>query len=120
MHNERCTSGSEGGPEKPIGRKADRALRSDPTSLSLSTCTDPIGAAACTAVETIPGPVGRIGKQSAQPAPAGGGDRDRSGFGASASERRYERRARPEGVAQPFCPIARPTPHHATSRTGLR
>ncbi len=31
MHNERCTSGSEGGPEKPIGRKADRALRSDPT-----------------------------------------------------------------------------------------
>ena len=32
MHNERCTSGSEGGPEKPIGRKADRALRSDPTA----------------------------------------------------------------------------------------
>ena len=31
MHNERCTSGSEGGLEKPIGRKADRALRSDPT-----------------------------------------------------------------------------------------
>ena len=31
MHNERCMSGSEGGPEKPIGRKADRALRSDPT-----------------------------------------------------------------------------------------
>ena len=31
MHNERCTSGSGGGPEKPIGRKADRALRSDPT-----------------------------------------------------------------------------------------
>ena len=31
MHNERCTSGSEGGPEKPGGRKADRALRSDPT-----------------------------------------------------------------------------------------
>ena len=32
MHNERCTSGSVGGPEKPIGRKADRALRFDPTS----------------------------------------------------------------------------------------
>ena len=31
MHNERCTSGSEGEPEKPIGRKADRALRFDPT-----------------------------------------------------------------------------------------
>ena len=31
MHNERCTSGSEGGPEKPGGRKADRALRPDPT-----------------------------------------------------------------------------------------
>ena len=31
MHNERCTSGSEGGLEKPIGCKADRALRSDPT-----------------------------------------------------------------------------------------
>ena len=31
MHNERCTSGSEGGLGKPIGRKADRALRSDPT-----------------------------------------------------------------------------------------
>ena len=31
MHNERCLSGSEGGPEKPSGRKADRALRSDPT-----------------------------------------------------------------------------------------
>ncbi len=31
MHNERCTSGSEGGPKKPGGRKADRALRSDPT-----------------------------------------------------------------------------------------
>ncbi len=31
MHNERCTSGSEGGLEKPGGRKADRALRSDPT-----------------------------------------------------------------------------------------
>ena len=30
MHNERCTSGSEGGPKKPGGRKADRALRSDP------------------------------------------------------------------------------------------
>jgi hypothetical protein len=25
-----CTSGSEGGPEKPTSRKADRALRSDP------------------------------------------------------------------------------------------
>ncbi len=35
MHNERCTSGSEGGPEKPIGRKADRALRFDPTRISL-------------------------------------------------------------------------------------
>ncbi len=33
MHNERCTSGSEGGPEKPGGRKADRALRSDPTAI---------------------------------------------------------------------------------------
>ncbi len=31
MHNERCTSGSEGGLEKPTGRKAGRALRSDPT-----------------------------------------------------------------------------------------
>ena len=31
MHNERCTSGSEGGPKKPGGRKADRALRSAPT-----------------------------------------------------------------------------------------
>ena len=31
MHNERCTSGSEGGPENPGGRKADRALRPDPT-----------------------------------------------------------------------------------------
>ena len=31
MHNERCTSGSEGGPKKPGGRKADRALRPDPT-----------------------------------------------------------------------------------------
>jgi putative transposase len=27
---ETCTSGSEGGPEKPTSRKADRALRSDP------------------------------------------------------------------------------------------
>ena len=25
-----CTSGSEGGPERPTSRKADRALRSDP------------------------------------------------------------------------------------------
>jgi len=31
MHNERCTSGSEGGLEKPTGRKIGRALRSDPT-----------------------------------------------------------------------------------------
>ena len=31
MHNERCMSGSEGGLEKPTGRKAGRALRSDPT-----------------------------------------------------------------------------------------
>ena len=37
MHNERCTSGSEGGLEKPIGRKADRALRSDPTLNPLKT-----------------------------------------------------------------------------------
>jgi putative transposase len=28
--SESCTSGSEGGPEKPIHRKMDRALRSDP------------------------------------------------------------------------------------------
>lgn len=28
--SESCTSGSEGGPEKPTSRKADRALRSDP------------------------------------------------------------------------------------------
>ena len=34
MHNERCMSGSGGGPEKPIGRKADRALRSGPTCFS--------------------------------------------------------------------------------------
>ncbi len=32
MHNERCMSGSEGGPEKPGGRKAAKALRPDPTS----------------------------------------------------------------------------------------
>ena len=31
MHNEMCMSGSEGGLEKPTGRKAARALRSDPT-----------------------------------------------------------------------------------------
>ena len=36
MHNERCTSGSEGGPEKPIGRKVDKALRSDPTDRAVS------------------------------------------------------------------------------------
>jgi transposase InsO family protein len=28
--SESCTSGSEGGPEKPTNRKTDRALRSDP------------------------------------------------------------------------------------------
>ena len=28
--SESCTSGSEGGPEKPTSRKADRALRPDP------------------------------------------------------------------------------------------
>ncbi|MFV1962869.1 MAG: hypothetical protein ACC658_13690, partial [Acidimicrobiia bacterium] len=28
--SESCTSGSEGGPEKPTSRKAGRALRSDP------------------------------------------------------------------------------------------
>ena len=28
--SESCTSGSEGGPEKRVGRKADTALRSDP------------------------------------------------------------------------------------------
>ncbi len=28
--SESCTSGSEGGPEKPTHRKMDRALRSDP------------------------------------------------------------------------------------------
>ena len=33
MHNERCTSGSEGGPEKPGGRKAAKALWPDPTMM---------------------------------------------------------------------------------------
>ena len=33
MHNERCTSGSEGGLEKPTGRKTGRALQSDPTGI---------------------------------------------------------------------------------------
>ena len=41
MHNERCTSGSEGGPEKPIGRKAERALRFDPTCVLFATRTAP-------------------------------------------------------------------------------
>ncbi len=44
MHNERCTSGSEGGSEKPIGRKADRALRSDPSSAAVEARNVPANA----------------------------------------------------------------------------
>ena len=66
MHNERCTSGSEGGPEKPGGRKADRALRSDPTVMAaLFSPTAALVACAATAWAVA----------AAFPASAGGGER---------------------------------------------
>ena len=53
-----------------------------------------------TATGTSARPVSLEGKRSAQGAPATGGDRDCSGNRRERSDRRLERKARPEGIAQ--------------------
>ena len=59
-------------------------------------------------LQSMHGPVGRPGKRSAQGAPATGGDRDRSGNRRERSDRRLQRRARAEGIAQTCFPRQRP------------